>query len=137
MRTRWTAWIVLCGALLASCSVQSAACQFSGGFAALHKAIPNEVGDCKDNESYAANGDAVQHTTRGTLIWRKSDNVTSFTNGTITWVSGPSGLQQVASISGGAVPGPAPASSGSFNLGWLGLLGLLGLVGLAGLGGRL
>jgi hypothetical protein len=60
---------------------------------------PPIVGDCTDDESYdAATGDAVQHTTAhhgngGLLVWRKADNWTAFTDGAITWLNGPNGLQ--------------------------------------------
>jgi len=65
--------ISLLGLALAACgsSRSAASCRFAGGFATLHSAIPTEVGDCKDNESYTAGGDAVQHTTHGVLTWHK------------------------------------------------------------------
>jgi hypothetical protein len=101
-----------------------------GGFATLHTAIPTDVGDCKDNITYAANGDGVQHTAKGVLVWSKAQNVSSFSNGSETWVLGTSGVQKVASAAAPpAASEPKPASGqGVFNWGWLGLLGLLGLV---------
>ncbi|MBV8084636.1 MAG: C39 family peptidase, partial [Chloroflexi bacterium] len=69
-----------------------APCQFVLGFAALHGAAPSDVGGCVDNQTFAANGDAVQHTSAGLLVWRKSDNWTAFTNGYQTWLNGPTGL---------------------------------------------
>ena len=39
-------------------------------------------------------GDALQQTTNGLLVWRKSDNWTAFTDGSQSWVNGPLGLQQ-------------------------------------------
>ena len=42
----------------------------------------------------AANGDSLQHTTTGLLVWRKSDNWTAFTDGYRTWPNGPYGLQE-------------------------------------------
>ncbi len=54
---------------------------------------PAEVGDCIDNQVFAANGDAQQHTANGLLAWRKADNLTAFTNGSMTWINGPDGLQ--------------------------------------------
>ncbi len=72
----------------------SPACHYQLGFAALYDRIPTIVGDCLDNEAYAANGDSVQHTTGGLLVWRKSDNWTAFTDGYRTWVAGPYGLQE-------------------------------------------
>ena len=47
-----------------------------------------------EDASYAANGDALQRTTQGLLVWRKFDNWTAFTDGAETWVSGPLGMQQ-------------------------------------------
>jgi hypothetical protein len=69
-----------------------AACQFILGFKALHDANPSQVGDCTDDQTFVPNGDAQQHTTKGLLAWRKSDNFTAFTNGFTTWVNGPAGV---------------------------------------------
>jgi hypothetical protein len=70
------------------------ACSFSLGFKALRDQIPAIVGDCLENESFnPANGNAEQRTTGGLLVWRKADNWTAFTNGSITWLNGPFGLQ--------------------------------------------
>ena len=68
-------------------------CHFQLGFAALHAALPTEVGDCLDDETYAANGDSLQRTTGGLLVWRKADNWTAFTDGARAWVNGPYGLE--------------------------------------------
>ncbi|MHB8620314.1 MAG: G1 family glutamic endopeptidase [Chloroflexota bacterium] len=68
-------------------------CQFVLGFAALASAVP-QVGQCVDNQSFAASGDAVQHAAGGLLVWRKADNWTAFTDGYHTWVNGPNGIQQ-------------------------------------------
>jgi uncharacterized protein YkwD len=69
-------------------------CQFTLGFRTLHDLDPLDVGTCTNNQTYAANGDAVQMTTRGMLVWRKADNFTAFTDGTRTWVNGPYGVQE-------------------------------------------
>lgn len=70
-------------------------CSFTLGFAALRDTIPDEVGNCLDDELHDAHtGDALQHTTTGLLVWRKSDNWTAFTDGFQSWVNGPLGLQQ-------------------------------------------
>ena len=66
---------------------------FRLGFKALADLIPDVVGLPLENERYAANGDAVQTTTNGLLVWRKADNITAFTNGSTTWLNGPFGLQ--------------------------------------------
>lgn len=72
---------------------QAANCQFVLGFATLHGLIPSIVGNCLANENHATNGDGLQPTTNGLLVWRKADNFTAFTNGSTTWVNGPFGLQ--------------------------------------------
>jgi zinc/manganese transport system substrate-binding protein len=70
-------------------------CQFQLGFLALANLIPTQVGSCLDNESFNPdNGDTLQHTSGGLLVWRKADNWTAFTDGFQTWINGPHGLQQ-------------------------------------------
>lgn len=75
-------------------------CQFILGFAALHSLIPDQVGQCTENEHHnAVNGDGLQATTGpagagGLLVWRKSDNWTAYTDGYRTWVNGPFGLRE-------------------------------------------
>jgi sortase (surface protein transpeptidase) len=70
-------------------------CQFVLGFQALYDLMADVVGDCSDNETHnPVNGDALQHTTGGLLVWRKADNWTAFTDGFHTWVNGPNGLQE-------------------------------------------
>lgn len=71
---------------------QSAPCQYILGFATLHSLDPADIGDCTDNQAFAGNGDAQQHTTKGLMAWRKADNWTAFTNGYWTWINGPNGL---------------------------------------------
>lgn len=68
------------------------ACQFVLGFQTLHDLAPADIGDCVDNQAFAYNGDAQQHTTKGLMAWRKADNWTAFTNGYMTWINGPVGL---------------------------------------------
>jgi hypothetical protein len=90
-------WLVTLLALLAFLRVPTTAsaadCSFVLGFSALDALIPTIVGNCLTNERHAANGDAVQSTTGGLLVWRKADNFTAFTDGYRTWVNGPFGLQ--------------------------------------------
>ena len=75
-------------------SSQSQNCQFILGFAALDDMIPNIVGQCLANESHnPQNGDGLQQTANGLLVWRKSDNFTAFTDGATSWVNGPFDLQ--------------------------------------------
>src|SRR6185437_1694497 len=70
-------------------------CQLVLGFKALHDLVPSTVGNCLDDEGHnPANGDALQHTTGGLLVWRKADNWTAFTDGYHTWVNGPNGIQE-------------------------------------------
>ncbi len=87
--------LALAGAFTGAAPLQAQApCQFVLGFAALHDAIPAEVGDCLDNQTFAPNGNGEQRTTKGLMVWRKADNWTAFTNGYATWVNGPNGLQR-------------------------------------------
>src|SRR5216683_1048711 len=94
---------VVAGVLATSATVAAAApvpdlqsCQFVLGFATMQQALGQDVvGDCVENEHHNTdNGDALQATTSGLLVWRKSDNWTAFTNGSTTWVNGPLGVQQ-------------------------------------------
>lgn len=73
---------------------QGGACQFALGFRALHDLIPGIVGTCLTDEQHGANGDGLQFTANGLLVWRKADNFTAFTDGYRTWVNGPFGLQE-------------------------------------------
>jgi hypothetical protein len=74
---------------------QVGGCTFELGFAALHDLLPSIVGDCVTNEMHdPTTGDALQQTTNGLLVWRKSENWTAFTDGSESWVNGPLGLQQ-------------------------------------------
>ena len=81
--------------LLLPTSVAAAECQFVLGFATLRDLVGHDiVGECLENEHYEANGDSVQQTTGGLLVWRKSDNWTAFTDGYRSWINGPNGLEQ-------------------------------------------
>lgn len=68
--------------------------EFKLGFKALAEQIPDIIGQPLENESYGSNGDSLQRTTNGLLVWRKADNWTAFTDGYRSWVSGPNGLQE-------------------------------------------
>lgn len=69
--------------------------RFVLGFKTLAELIPDVVGEPLENEHHnPENGDGLQQTTRGLLVWRKSDNWTAFTDGYRTWINGPNGLQQ-------------------------------------------
>ncbi|MHB0869421.1 MAG: hypothetical protein ACYC5J_08205 [Chloroflexota bacterium] len=68
--------------------------EFQMGFRLLADQIPGLVGDPLENERHGANGDALQQTTRGLMVWRKADNWTAFTDGSRSWVNGPYGAQE-------------------------------------------
>lgn len=73
----------------------AASCTYVLGFKALHALIPAVVGDCRVDEHHnPTNGDGLQETTGGLLVWRKADNWTAFTDGYRTWINGPNGLQE-------------------------------------------
>ncbi len=63
------------------------------GFKALADRISNVVGQPLEEEHHGANGDSLQQTTGGLMVWRKADNWTAFTDGATTWVNGPNGVQ--------------------------------------------
>lgn len=91
----WPALALLLSLLLASTTPAAAECRFTLGFATLASMIPQQVGSCLDNEGHNPdNGDALQRTTGGLLVWRKADNWTAFTDGYRTWINGPVGLSQ-------------------------------------------
>jgi hypothetical protein len=70
-------------------------CSFQLGFKAIADQIPQVVGPClEDEHADPQNGDALQRTAGGLLVWRKADNFTAFTDGYRSWVNGPVGLQQ-------------------------------------------
>lgn len=67
--------------------------EFKLGFKLLADQIPDIVGQPLENEHWGDNGDSLQQTTTGLMAWRKADNWTAFTNGSRTWINGPSGVQ--------------------------------------------
>jgi len=115
-------------ALPATAAAQTAPapCQFVLGFKALHDLNLNDIGDCTDNQAFASNGDAQQHTSKGLMAWRKSDNWTAFTNGYKTWINGPAGLVSRLNTdrfpwekdppAPAATPAPAPAPAPATGL---------------------
>jgi len=74
-------------------SQMSSAFEFKLGFKALADQIPDIVGTPAEAEHYGPNGDSLQKTTTGLMVWRKADNWTAFTDGSTTWVNGPNGVQ--------------------------------------------
>ena len=83
------------GAILVASAVALASPkpEFTLGFAVFAQQIPDIVGEPIDNEYLTPEGNSIQHTTNGLLVWRKADNWTAFTNGENSWVVGPEGIQ--------------------------------------------
>jgi len=87
--------ILLSIALVMATPVQAqSAPQFRNGFKALADLIPGVVGAPLEEEQIAPNGDILQRTTGGLMVWRKADRWNSFTDGSFTWILGPYGLQK-------------------------------------------
>ena len=79
----------------ATASAQAPPCDYKLGFRQIAEQMPQELGGCLENEHYnPVNGDALQRTANGLLVWRKLDNFTAFTDGYHTWVNGPFGIQE-------------------------------------------
>lgn len=74
-------------------SGSSSGYQFMMGFGVMGRMMGDVAGQPVQDEWHGANGDALQMTTTGMMAWRKADNWTAFTNGYMTWVNGPSGMQ--------------------------------------------
>ncbi len=74
---------------------QAEPCRFVLGFADLRDKVGGtKVGACLEDERFnAENGNAEQRTAGGLLVWRKADNFTAFTDGSMSWVAGPNGVQ--------------------------------------------
>lgn len=94
---RWMLCLTLLvlGATLAFGSTVSAqpAPEFKLGFKALADQVPATVGRPLEDEHWGANGDSLQQTTTGLMVWRKADNWTAFTDGARTWINGPNGVE--------------------------------------------
>ena len=102
MLRHWLTATILAATVLAlagSTAHATTHCQFVLGFATLKALIdeaegPDKVGECLENQhSNVVNGDALQQTTGGLMVWRKLDNWTAFTDGYMTWINGPNGLE--------------------------------------------
>ena len=92
------------------------ACTFTLGFATLRDMIIAQYGDivgaCLENEHHNPyNGDALQQTVGGLMVWRKADNWTAFTDGATTYLNGPTGLA-VRPNAGPLFPWENPAPPG-------------------------
>lgn len=70
--------------------------KFILGFATLAEILGEDiVGQPIENERHnPENGDGLQMTTKGLMVWRKADNWTAFTDGYRTCINGPYGLQE-------------------------------------------
>jgi len=78
-------------------ATRAGAGQFILGFVVLHGLNTIAIGQCVDNQAFAAKGNAQQTTVHGLLVWRQhpqagTRNWTAFTNGYQTWLNGPTGL---------------------------------------------
>ncbi|HEY8743768.1 MAG TPA: hypothetical protein VIU62_11750 [Chloroflexota bacterium] len=91
---RWLPILVLLALTMPwSAGRVGADCTFQLGFATLQQLIPSQVGACLADEGYnPANGDGLQQTSGGLLVWHQADNWTAFTDGYRTWINGPNGL---------------------------------------------
>src|SRR4051812_34238087 len=71
--------IVLIEADSVSLTPEPAGCTFVLGFAELRELVGSEpVGDCLEDEQPGEDGDIIQTTTHGLLVWRALDNVGAF-----------------------------------------------------------
>jgi hypothetical protein len=122
LKTRWLLRVAVALTLVvAAVSAPEAGraqanCAFVLGFATLRDRLPQEVGQCLEDQRFAPNGNAEQRTSGGLLVWRKADNWTAFTDGNRTWLNGPLGLQQRLNSErfpweGDAAGFPAPAAA--------------------------
>jgi len=94
MRRLMLAFALALSLLAPAIQSQATACAFQLGFATVHDLAPTQVGDCVEDEGHnPENGDGLQHTTNGLMVWRKTDNWTAFTNGYRTWINGPNSLR--------------------------------------------
>jgi hypothetical protein len=100
---RWAAVTAVTALSLASVLPQSAAaqtapgsspaCAFDSGFVDLiHYASSDIVGSCLGPPRGNLNGNVEQSTTNGLLYLRPCDDTSAFTDGNVTWLSGPLGI---------------------------------------------
>ena len=65
----------------------------SGRFISLTSQISGMVGPAIENEHADPSGDVSQRTTGGLLFWSRARNLIYFTDGFVTWVLGPNGVE--------------------------------------------
>jgi hypothetical protein len=70
-----------------------APCRVAAAFSDLQQQVP-AIGHCLDDSARAGNGDVVQPTSGGLLVFRQSTATPAFTDGYHTWTIGPLGLQE-------------------------------------------
>lgn len=88
------ATIAALAVLISTVTAQEEVPRYQLGFQTLASLIPDVVGQPLENEHHnAINGDGLQQTSKGLMVWRKADNWTAFTDGYMTWINGPFGLQ--------------------------------------------
>jgi hypothetical protein len=76
-------------------TASAAGCEVKLGFKLIADQMPDALGGCLEDEHYnPLNGDSLQRTANGLLVWRKLDNFTAFTDGYRSWVNGPFSIQQ-------------------------------------------
>ena len=88
--------VVVATVLVATTAFAQTKPEFQLGFKALADQVPTVAGEPTEAEHWGANGDSLQHTTTGLMVWRKADNASVFTDGTRTWANGPFGVQERA-----------------------------------------
>jgi competence protein ComEC len=86
--------VVALGLVIGGSVFAQSAPEFKLGFKTLADQVSSAVGQAVENEHWGANGDSLQQTTTGLMVWRKADNWTAFTNGSRTWVNGPLGVME-------------------------------------------
>ncbi len=100
---------------LTGAALAQAGPEFRASFKALADQIPNVAGQPVGDEHWDASGNLVQQTSTGLMVWRVSDRWTLFTNGFMTWILGPYGLQSRLNTDlypwEIVLPGPSPVSA--------------------------
>ena len=66
--------------------------RFELGFKTLAAMIPRFSGQPVESEHPTTNGNVLQRTTTGLMVWKKANNWTGFTDGAMTWINSPFGL---------------------------------------------
>jgi hypothetical protein len=82
-------------AMAQTAPLSSPTCTFQFGFAEFVQVLSTDiVGTCRESEHLNKyNGNVEQLASNGLLYWRPCDNTTVFTDGYVTWLNGPSGIQ--------------------------------------------